>query len=385
MKRLTVAFVLLALLLAALPTASADSKSVTASTSLYACSSAQRNNISLAVSSLSYITLEYGDSLSFNDRVGPREAVYGYLHPNKEPLGKRAWIGSTGASRILLEGKYLFDFIDTEADLEKYKLVILTDDTLLDGDYAEKLREFADNGGKILATGKSGLMTDGTGFALDLGAKYVGESKFDPSYIRPKFDMEGLYDSAYVIYQRAEEIEATGEVIAERQDPYFNRTVEHFSSHKHTPNDPTTSYPAATVGKDGAYIAFALFTEYATTGSLIAKRVVEGVIDRLLGDEKTLTTNLPSLGITTVMDQKGENRYVNHLAYAAPVKRGNGVEVIEDIVPLYNVEVSLKLDAEPKRVYLAPQMRDIDYDYTDGVITYTLDKLDCHQMIVIDY
>ncbi len=79
MKRLTVAFVLLALLLAALPIASADSTSVTASTSLYACSSAQKHNITLAVSSLSYITLEYGDSFSFNDLVGPREAAYGYL------------------------------------------------------------------------------------------------------------------------------------------------------------------------------------------------------------------------------------------------------------------------------------------------------------------
>lgn len=314
-----------------------------------------------------------------------QEAVFGYLHPTKEPLGRRSWLGSTGASRILLEGKYLFDFVDTEDDLKKYKLLILTDDTILDGDYAEKLREFIDNGGKVLATGKSGLKTDGSGFALDLGARYVGECKFRPTYIRPKFDMEGLYDSAYVIYEQAEEIEATGEVIAERQDPYFNRTVEHFSSHKHTPNDPTMSYPAATIGKDGAYIAFALFTEYATTGSLIAKRVVEGVIDRLLGDDKTLTTNLPAQGITTVMDQKCESRYVNHLAYAAPVKRGKDVEVIEDIVPLYNVEVSLKLEKEPKRVYLAPQMYDIDYDYTDGVLIYTVEKVDCHQMVVIEY
>ena len=314
-----------------------------------------------------------------------QEAVFGYLHPMKEPLGRRSWLGSTGASRILLEGKYLFDFVDTEDDLTKYKLVILTDDTLLDEDYAEKLREFADNGGKILATGKSGLKTDGSGFALDLGATHVGECEFDPSYIRPKFDVEGLYDAFHVIYQRAEEIEATGEVIAERQNPYFNRTAEHFSSHKHAPNDPTVSYPAATLGRDGAYIAYPLFKEYATTGSLISKRVVEGVIDRLLGDDKTLTTNLPAQGITTVMNQRSERRYVNHLAYASPVKRGNGIEVIEDIVPVYNIEVSLKLDTEPTRVYLAPQDADIDFDYTDGVLTYTVDKLDCHQMVVIEY
>ena len=314
-----------------------------------------------------------------------QEAVYTRLHPGKQPLGKRAWVGSTGASRILLEGKYLFDFVDTEDTLEKYKLVILTDDSLIDDEYAEKLKEFADNGGKILATGKAGLKTDESGFALDLGARYIGKCEYNPTYIRPKFEMDGLYDSAYVIYQPAQDIEATGEVIGEREDPYFNRSTFEFTSHKHAPNDPNKTSPAITLGKDGAYISFALFTEYATTGSLIAKRVVEGVIDRLLGDEKTLTTNLPAQGITTVMHQKSESRFVNHLLYASPVKRGNGVEVIEDIVPVYGTEVSLKVGVEPKRVYLAPQMRDIEYDFTDGVITYTVDKINCHQMVVVEY
>ena len=314
-----------------------------------------------------------------------QEAAYIYLHPNKEPLGKRSWIGSTGASRILLEGKYLFDFVDTEDDLKKYKLLILTEDTLLDSDYAEKLREFTDNGGKVLATGKSGLKTDGSGFALDLGARYIGECKSDTSFIRPKFDMEGLYDSFHVIYQHSEDIEATGEVIAEKQNTYFNRTVEHFSSHKHAPNDPSKTYPAATIGKDGAYVVYPLFTEYATTGSLVSKRVIEGIIDRLLGDDKTLTTNLPVPGIATVMHQRDERRFVNHLIYASPVKRGTGVEVVEDIVPVYNVEVSLKLGVEPTRVYLAPSDVDIEYDFTDGVLTYTVDKIDCHRMVVIEY
>lgn len=314
-----------------------------------------------------------------------QEAVYSHLYPNKAPLGRNSWLGSTGASRILLEGKYLYDVVDTEAPIDKYKLIILTDDSAIDGEFAEKLRSFTDNGGKVLATYKAGLKTDGSGFAVDLGAEYVGECEFCPAYIRPKFEMDGLYDSAYVIYQPTSVIEATGDVIAEREDPYFNRSVYAFSSHQHTPNDPTKTYPAATVGRDGAYVSFALFTEYAKTGSLISKRVIEGVIDRLLGDEKTLTTNLPVPGIATVMHQREERRYVNHLVYASPVKRGSGVEVIEDIVPVFNTEVSLKLGVEPTRVYLAPDGRDIEYDCTDGVITYTVDKIDCHQMVVIEY
>ncbi len=314
-----------------------------------------------------------------------QEALFAHMSPEKDPPGKRSWIGSTGASRILLEGKYLFDMVDTEADLSKYKLVILTDDSIIDDEVAEKLREFTENGGKILATGDSTLMNDGSGFAFDLGAKYIGSCKYNPTYLHPKFEMEGLYDSAYVIYQPCNDIEATGDVLAYREDPYFNRSTFKFSSHQHTPNDPEKVSPAITVGADGAYISFRLFSEYATKGSLIAKQVIKHVIDVLLGENKTLTTSLPAQGVVTLMNQVAERRLVNHLLYASPVKRGNGVEVIEDIVPVYNTEVSIKLDREPERVYLAPQDRDIDFDYTDGILTYTLDKIECHQMVVIEY
>jgi hypothetical protein len=140
-----------------------------------------------------------------------------------------------------------------------------------------------------------------------------------------------------------------------------------------------------TLGKDGAYIAFNMFSEYANNGALIARETVKHAIDLLLGEDKTITTNLPAQGVVTLMDQANEHRLVNHLLYAAPVKRGKNVEVIEDLVPIYNTEVSVTMYSAPKRVYLAPQMQDIPFDYTDGVLTYNVEKFACHQMVVIDY
>ena len=197
--------------------------------------------------------------------------------------------------------------------------------------------------------------------------------------------MNGLWEAPYVIFENGTEINATGEVIGLRENPNFERTVEHFCSHAQTPNDISVTTPAITVGKDGAYIAYNIFTEYAIQGSLIARETVIGVLNRLLGETKTLTTNLPAQGVTTLMEQKGENRYVNHLLYAAPVKRGQRAEIIEDLIPVYNTEVALKLEKQPKRVYLAPQMKDIAYTYENGVLRYTVDQFTCHQMVVIDY
>lgn len=307
------------------------------------------------------------------------------MHPSECPPERDSWKGSTGASRILLEGKYLFDVVDTEEDYNKYKVLIMTDDSLVDDMLAEKLRAFVKNGGKILASGKSALYADGRGFVVDLGAEYMGETEFVPSYLRPKFEMNGLWNAAYAIYEPSCEIRATGEVIGYRENPYFARTVEHFSSHAQTPNDISKVYPAITIGRDGAYISYNIFTEYAKMGSLIARETVTHVLDLLLGEDKTLTTNLPAQGVVTLMRQEKEHRYVNHLLYAAPVKRGERTEIIEDLIPIYHTEISLKLYAKPKRVYLAPQMQDIDFDYDDGILTYTVDCFECHQMVVIDY
>lgn len=314
------------------------------------------------------------------------EAAYNYHKSDKVNLyGVNS--GDAGAGRIMLEGKYLFDVVDAAVPLDKYKLLVLPDHVRLDCALRDKIKDFVKKGGKVLATGESGLYIDRNEFALDFGCTYLGESKYNPVYFRPKFTLPVLGDTAYVIYEKAYDIEPANSenVFLTRENPYFNRTTFEFSSHKHAPNNKSESFAAATFGVDGAYISAEIFTEYAQKGSLIAKLIVTHVIDTLLGSNKTINTNLPAQGVVTLMDQKKEHRLVNHLLYASPVKRGNGIEIIEDIVPLYGVKVSLKTDKPPKRVYLAPERRDIDFKFESGILSYTVEKLENHAMIVIDY
>jgi hypothetical protein len=135
---------------------------------------------------------------------------------------------------------------------------------------------------------------------------------------------------------------------------------------------------------NGIYLAWNVFGDYATKGSLALKECVLVAINRLLPD-KTLRTNLPAQGIVTLMEQPAEKRYINHLLYASPVKRGNGVEVIEDILPIYDTQVTLELGKAVKNVYLAPQMEPLPFEASEsGTVSYTLPKLECHQMVVIE-
>ena len=291
-----------------------------------------------------------------------------------------------GVVRMLLEGKYLFDVIDAEAEFNKYKVIILPDQERITPVLKEKLDAFLANGGKILASGKSGLYDDRDIFAFDFGADYVGESAYNPAYIHPLFEMEGLFDTAYIMYSQGEVTAlTTGEMLAKLENPYFNRTAEHFCSHQHTPNSEEFAGPGMSEGKDGIYINWQVFNEYADKGSLILKRIVQYALDKLLGDANTLKTNLGAQGVTTVMEQKDQNRYINHLLYAIPVKRGEGIEIIEDIVPVYDIDVTLDLPKEIKNVYLAPQKTEIPFTCEDGKVSFTVDKVDCHQMVVLEY
>ncbi|MBO5505277.1 MAG: beta-galactosidase trimerization domain-containing protein [Clostridia bacterium] len=291
-----------------------------------------------------------------------------------------------GASRIMLEGHYLFDFVDTEIDFNNYKVLILPDLAHINDKLKAKIKDFVKNGGKVLATGESGLNEDKTAFALDFGAEYVGESEFKPTYLRPDFEIDCYDNSAFLVYAKAQTIkEKGGKVLASRENPFFNRTNLHFSSHQHTPNTGEPFCPGIIEGKDGIYIGWNLFTEYADMGTMIAKKVLFYAIDRLLGDNKSLKTNLPAQGVTTINEQKEENRYVVHLLYVSPVKRGYGVEVVEDIVPIYDTKVSLKLDKKIRKAYLAPTGEEISFTEENGRYEFVVPKIENHQMLVLDY
>ena len=313
------------------------------------------------------------------------EAIRNYYGGLKFSSGvsTRTDFSEAGCARILLEGKYQFDYIDVEADFEKYRVLILPDESQLDKTLAAKLKAFTAKGGKVLASGKSATDEEGK-FLLDFGCLWKGENDFRPDYLRPSFALKSLGNSAFVMYAQGYNVELTeGKVHGYRENSYFNRTREHFCSHRHTPNNPDTIYPAIIEGADGIYISWDIFNEYAEMGSLIAKETVLGVLKYLLPDP-VVKTNLPAQGVVTIMEK--DNTNIVHLLYASPVKRGKGIEIIEDIIPIYEAEAWAKLDGrEVKRVCLAPQETEIPFTVEDGYVGFKVDKLECHQMVVVEY
>lgn len=296
-----------------------------------------------------------------------------------------------GANRMMLHEQYLYDIIGPNEDFSPYKVLILPDTIRLDASLKENLDAYLVRGGKVLATGLSGMAEDGDTFALDMGVQWVQHNDISPNYYHPGKDNGFDIPTAMVMYAPSEVVApTTGTVHGHMQDSYFNRTTFAFSSHQHTPGTLKDRAPGMVVTENTVYIPWQIFTDYANLGSLHQRQMVRRALDLLLGDGATLSCNLPSQGVVSYMAQPGEHRKVLHLLYAAPALRGHStvtnksVEIIEDLVPLHGTDVTLRVDVPVKRIYLAPEMTDLSFTQAEGRVHFTIDVFTCHQMIVIE-
>ncbi|MBQ6707498.1 MAG: alpha-L-fucosidase [Clostridia bacterium] len=296
--------------------------------------------------------------------------------------GNRDSMGDVGANRMLLENNYLYNFIDKRADFSKYRLLILPDVSDFDDETTEKIISYAKSGGKIIASGKS-LIKEGK-FILDIGAEFKGENEFNPTYLIPCYEtVNGVTE--YIMRCDFNKFEARDcEVVAKMQNPYFNRTLEHFCSHMHAPNNPDETFPATVIKNNIAYIGWNIFEAYAELGHLCFKELFTYIIKRLMGDETTVIASVPDKAVVTYTRQEKEKRNILHLLYAHTTLRGKNTEVIEDTVPLYNVKCSVKCLSKPSEIMLVPQNQKIEFEYNSGRAEFVVPCVEIHQMIEIN-
>jgi hypothetical protein len=307
----------------------------------------------------------------------------------------------TGACRILLEGHIPFTLIDQDVPFEQFKMLILPDEITVGDELKAKLDAYLAQGGKLFLTGTSGLSADGKQALFDIGGQVSGLSEFNPDYVLPVQQLRADFvSSPFVVYTRGMRLKATdGESLGEVYDPYFNRTYEHYCSHQHTPYKPSPNGFDCGVKKGNIlYLAHPVFAWYRGWGAVAAKDYILGAIRRLLGEDLSLTTNMPSTARVNLNEQPAENRYVLHLLYANTIARGGAlamhggnlqssgtIEVIEELMPLADVKISIKLPKPVKRVSLEPQGTDLPFETDGNRVTMTLDAFTCHQMIALSY
>lgn len=290
-----------------------------------------------------------------------------------------------GLVKMLLEKQLDFDVVHDNEELHRFDVILLPDSVLLDEASAKRLNSFVEKGGGLLLSGKSGLNRAMDRFMIDAGVQYLGPANYENDYLRVSEKLGNNMVSSPILCKWGAHRTAVvdGERLASICEPYFNRTYEKYCSHMNTPPRPEPAeHPAAVIKGKTVYLAHEIFRMYNEYGSLYHREYFMNALN-LIYTDPVLKVEMPSAGRVNFVKQPNEDRYVLHLLYASPIQRGTAL-VIEDIVPLYNVKVALKVEEKIKRVYLAPQMENIEFRQEGQYVNLAVPKVHGHQIVVLD-
>lgn len=291
-----------------------------------------------------------------------------------------------GAVRMLTQLGHQFNLLRTEQNFDRYKLVIASDNLAMDDKLIKRLQSYLKKGGALLFSGTSGLSADGKSVLLpQLGIKALGPSPFKDTYIRfgKRIDTD-VPASDHVIYDRGIRVTApAAQTLARVVEPYFDRSWKHFSSHFQTPPDKLSRYAAATLKGRVGYIAYPIFSTFANYGNYPYRLLVGNMIDLLL-ENPLLRVDGPTNLETSVIRQSKPARTIVHLLSYSPERRTPKLDLVEDIIPVFNLPLSLRMDHKPRRVYLAPQKQELDFELLNGRINLCVPMVNGHQMVVFE-
>jgi hypothetical protein len=293
-----------------------------------------------------------------------------------------------GAARMLLEEQIDFDVVGADTDLTAFDALVIPSRAGVIEDAEAVLAQYLAGGGKVLALGEGALDAARERFVLDVGAEFAGPRQYDVDYTVVGDELaEELVRSPFLNYEAAlRAVPRPGaQVLASIREPYFSRTYGAYCGHQNTPYRlETAAHPAALACGNVLWLAHGLDRSYYQHGAKVHRRLFANAL-RQLHTRPLVEAILPSAGRISLLHQPEQRRYVLHLLYAAPLQRGRCL-VVEDIVPLRDVVVALRLPVKPLRVWLAPAGSALSpRDAADGSVTVIVPRFACHSAVVVEY
>jgi hypothetical protein len=290
-----------------------------------------------------------------------------------------------GAVRMLTQLKHQFDLVDVTGDLRRYELLILPDDVCLDEGAVRRVRGYLRAGGSILASAWSGLNPQGTKVLLpELCIQPEGSSPFQVTYIRFGGQIRAnVPPTDHVMYEKGIRVRPSSGAaeLARVVEPYFDRAWDHFCSHNQTPGDRVSRYAAAVRKGRAAYISSPVFGAFGKHGSQAYRLLVRNILELLL-PEPLLRIDAPTSTEATVTRQG--KRTIIHLLQYCPERRGENLDIVEDIVPLHGVPMSVRLGRKPRGAYIAPQEAPLEFTYVVGRAQVIVPEVAGHAMVVFE-
>lgn len=297
-------------------------------------------------------------------------------------LGDSPGPSGVGATRALQQLQHQFDIVGPGAKLSGYELAIVPESTRIDRSLAAKLTAHLIAGGSLIVCGRAALDEAGRPALPDLGIEVEGPSPFSHTFLRATAKVSrGLADYDYVMYEPGFRMKPAGaaESLVRVVEPWFERSWLGFCGHSYTP--PAKLSPYSAVVRNGRAITFSvpILEAYGRHAAPNYRTLLRNCIDLLL-PRPLVRAEGPSRLETTVVS-KG-SAIVVHLLSFAPERRAEGLDIVEDALPLVDVPIEVRLAKQPRSVRLEPHGRDLPFEYCDGYARVRVTLLDGHGMLV---
>ena len=308
--------------------------------------------------------------------------VYPLTGDQARPSGRAV----ESAVRMLTELKVQFDLVTEFAPWERYKLLIFPDEVVFTPAIAERVKTHLERGGKIFAGARSGLDSEGKKFAIsDWPAVYQGPLEYDPLYFMPEGALaEDLPGMPLSVYASGCSVTAAADAQTEMVvvKPYLHSGWDGLRSNYYNPPQEKTDKPFIVCNKQIVYCSGELFKGYAKRAPKQLRQLLGRAIESLIPDLKFRSSTLPSFARAFVQ-KKGNMELVHILAYC-PEGRGQA-SALEDRITLVDTEVSLRTDGPVKKVYLAPDRKELPFEEKDGYCTVHIPLIRGYTLIVFEY
>ncbi len=297
-----------------------------------------------------------------------------------------------GAVRMLQELSYQFDLVDRESDFSRYQLLILPDEVPWSEQLEKSLLDYVAQGGSLIGSWQSLVMHDKESPLY--GMVPQGESSYHREFVKPnRIIGKTLSDEPYVMYHGGIQVESSGgKVLMETVFPYFNREGETFCSHQHAPVNPSSiRTPAVVQHGQVLYFSHPIFRLYRKNGAHWCKSMIKDGIDLFLEKKQMITHTGPSSLVSSLRHQEIEQRVILHLLHYIPEKRTEDLFVIEDVIPLHDIEVTVDLSeilnpCSLSAIRVVPSQDDLAWLEREGSkVIFTIPKIEGHAMIELSY
>jgi hypothetical protein len=315
------------------------------------------------------------------------------LIPN-EPLDRVRQQYLMGITKLMIEMHIQFDALEPEMEWERYGLVVIPDELMPDKPTVIRLHSFIEKGGAVIVCHNGGISKEtGKSWLEKYGLIQQGQSPFKPAYLvaDDNFvpDMPGY---AYALYGGASQwkVQSPARSLALLGEPLFNRSAEHYTSHKQSPFDHVTDFSVAAVSGKTGLLGFPVGQTYFDKGYWIYREAFSKLVKEVLPN-RLVETNAPLNAEVTVTyqpansEEKRPERYLVHIInWSSTRKTPQHPEVHEDPVPLSDIRVMLNIPPGNVSVKTVFSGEKLNHRQMRSGIEVTVPKIDVSEILCFE-